>query len=279
MEGRTRMARIFIGISGWHYDHWIGTFYPAGTKSVDFLRHYARHFRAVEINNTFYRLPKPETLAKWHDDSPKSMIFACKASRYITHVKKLQDEQSFARFFQVMEALGPKLGPLLFQLPPRWKVNVERLDAFLQILPPDRRCAFEFRDPSWFVPEVRDVLQRHGVACCLYDFEGQQSPLWLTADFVYLRLHGPGRRYLDSYDERTLLAVAHRLRAWKREGRDAYCFFDNTDKGHATRDALRLQQLLRQSRSRALTKPTGATGRVRTASNGALGVVRRARAE
>lgn len=251
------MARIFIGTSGWHYDHWVDRFYPADARPPDFLRLYARRFRAVEINNSFYRLPSRETLAKWRDESPADMVFACKASRFITHVKRLNDGRSFDRFFQAVEVLGDKLGPLLFQLPPRWKVNVERLDAFLPLLPRDRRCAFEFRDPSWFVPAVKAALERHGAACCLYDFEGQQAPGWMTADFVYVRLHGPGRRYLDSYDDRTLHALARRIRAWQRERRDVYCFFDNTDKGAAPENALRLKALLRRPPARPVARRAG----------------------
>ena len=239
------MAKLHIGTSGWHYDHWLGRFYPAGTKSGDFLRLYARRFRAVEINNSFYRLPKKETLAAWRDETPKTMVFACKASRYITHVKRLAGAEGFQRFFETVDVLGDKLGPLLFQLPPRWKPNVERLERFLDALPRQRRSVFELRDARWFVPEVRAALERHNVASCLYDFEDRQAPGWITADFVYVRLHGPGQRYLHAYDDRTLGALARRIAAWKRSGRDVYCFFDNTDKGAAPADALKLKALLR----------------------------------
>ncbi len=241
--------RIHIGTSGWHYKHWVGPFYPEGTPARGFLAHYVQHFATVEINNTFYRLPKPETMAAWRDEVPKDFRFACKASRYITHMKKLKDPAaSSARFFEVIAALGHKLGPILFQLPPRWRVDVGRLRAFLETLPPGHRAAFEFRDETWFTDEVLAALSDHDVAFCIYDLAGRCSPLEVTGDFVYLRLHGPGAAYSGSYDERTLAAWAKRIAAWQDQGRSVFTYFDNDEAGYAVRDALRLIERLGISR-------------------------------
>src|SRR5512139_3472241 len=150
---------IHIGTSGWHYHHWRGPFYPEDMSSEEFLSHYARSFQTVEINNTFYQLPSSETLAAWRDGTPRQFLFACKASRYITHMKKLADPaQTTARFFEAIQILGPKLGPVLFQLPPRWHANVDRLRTFLRSLPKTFRFAFEFRDSSWFGPATYAAL-------------------------------------------------------------------------------------------------------------------------
>jgi uncharacterized protein YecE (DUF72 family) len=238
-------ADTYIGTSGWHYRHWVGPFYPEDMKPRGFLDYYSTRFRAVEINATFYRLPSLETLEAWRTSSPPDMVFACKASRYITHARKLTDpEGSFSRFFKTVEALGDKAGPVLFQLPPRWKVNVARLSAFLEMLPEGRRYAFEFRDESWFCSAVYEALARHDAAFCLYDIAGRRSPIELTADFTYVRLHGPGGAYQGSYDGRTLSGWARRFRAWRGAGRDVFCFFDNDDSGYAPRNALRMQDMV-----------------------------------
>lgn len=239
------MAKVHVGTSGWHYDHWRGPFYPDDMKPAAFLDYYAQRFGAAEINNTFYQLPKRETLAQWGDTTPAGFLFACKASRYITHMKKLKDpRQSIRRFFGVVDALGDKLGPVLFQLPPRWHVNVERLEGLLAALPSGLRYGFEFRDETWFTREVYDALARHNAAFCLYDLAGRRSPVEVTADFVYVRLHGPDGAYRGSYDGRTLSGWARRFARWRDDGRDVYCFFDNDENGYAALNAQRLQEMV-----------------------------------
>lgn len=247
-----RGTRIYVGTSGWHYRHWVGPFYPEGMRPGSFLDYYSTRFRAVEINATFYRLPSADTLAAWRTSTPPDMVFACKASRYITHTRKLIDpEGSFSRFFGAVEALGEKAGPVLFQLPPRWHVNVERLSDFLDILPAGRRYAFELRDESWLCSAVYETLARHNAALCLYEIAGRRSPIELTADFVYVRLHGPGGAYQGSYDGRTLSGWAQRFRGWREAGRDVFCFFDNDDSGYAARNALTMQDMVaRRNRGR-----------------------------
>ncbi len=239
---------ILIGTSGWHYRHWVGPFYPRDLRPEAYLGHYARHLATVEINNTFYQLPKAETLAAWRDDTPEGFIFACKASRYITHMKKLRDPtESSKRFFAAIEPLEEKLGPILFQLPPRWRLNLDRLAAFLDALPTGQRIALEFRDESWFSPAVCELLARHKAALCIYDLAGKLSPIEVTADFVYLRLHGPGAAYRGGYEDDTLAIWATRLLTWRKAGLDTFVYFDNDEKGYAVRDARRLCALVGRS--------------------------------
>ncbi|MFP4126002.1 MAG: DUF72 domain-containing protein [Alphaproteobacteria bacterium] len=239
------LAEIRIGTSGWHYDHWVGAFYPAGTKPEDFLAFYAERFDAAEINTSFYQLPSAETLAHWRDTVPAGFRFTAKASRYITHMKKLKDPAaSLERFLQRIAVLDPKLGPLLFQLPPNWHADVERLEALLAALPRGRRCAVEFRDPSWWIDAVYAALRRHGAAFCPFELAGREAPLAVTADVVYLRLHGPGAAYQGTYDEARLGAWADRLVAWRAQGREVWCFFDNDEAGYAAHNAARLKALV-----------------------------------
>ncbi len=238
-------GRIHVGTSGWHYEHWVGPFYPEGMPSAEFLTYYARHFRSVELNSTFYHLPKPATLAGWYERTPADFVFTCKASRYITHMKKLKDpEASIVRFFDVIAVLRSKLGAVVFQLPPRWRVDVPRLRTFLAALPNGYRYAFEFRDESWFGDETYDALARHNAAFCIYDLARRLSPLQVTANFVYVRLHGPDGPYCGQYDRRTLRGWARRCRAWATQGRDVFFYFDNDEAGYAASDALSLFQML-----------------------------------
>lgn len=236
-------GRIFVGTSGWHYGYWIGPFYPEGTPDAEMLSRYAARFGTVEINNSFYRLPSRDTFAAWKRGTPPGFLFAVKGSRYITHMKKLKDAEGALReFFSAAEGLGRKLGPVLFQLPPGWKADPERLGRFLDALPAGRRCAFEFRDPAWHVPEVYDLLRRRNAAFCAYELAGFRSPLEVTADFAYVRLHGPGRAaYQGRYGPRALDAWAGRLREWSRSLKAVYLYFDNDAKAHAAENAAGLR--------------------------------------
>jgi uncharacterized protein YecE (DUF72 family) len=237
---------IHIGASGWHYDHWKGPFYPKGMNAGEMLAFYADHFKTVEINNSFYRLPEENVLAQWRDTAPEGFLFTAKASRYITHMKKLKDpEEPVSTFMERMGVLGGKLGPILFQLPPRWKLNLKRLRAFLAVLPEEHRYTFEFRDPTWFDEGVFEALSDNNAAFCIYELAGRQSPRKVTADFVYVRLHGPGDAYEGNYDRQALSGWAGALSTWSRKGLDIYCYFDNDQKGYAVRNALSLQHMLR----------------------------------
>ncbi len=236
---------IHIGTSGWHYAHWQGTFYPADTQPADFLAYYKQQFRTVEINNSFYHLPEKKTFKAWRDGTPADFIFAVKASRYITHMKKLSDPKpSVRKFFSRVEALGGKCGPILFQLPPRWHANAERLDDFLNALPSGHRYAFEFRDETWFSSAINEILEKYNAAFCIHDLAGVTSPLTVTADFVYLRFHGPDGPYQGSYSAKQLKYWANAIRQWRREGRAVYCYFDNDEQGFAPKNALALKKMV-----------------------------------
>lgn len=238
-------GRIHVGTSGWHYSHWVGPFYPKGMSSEEFLAFYAQRFHSVEINNTFYSLPREATLEAWRDGTPQDFVFTCKASRFITHMKKLGDpKRSVKRFFDAIEVLGPKLGPVLFQLPPRWHVNTDRLRAFLAALPGRYRYAFELRDDTWFTDDVLKALESAGAAFCIYDLAGRQSPEHVTSDLVYIRLHGPGQAYQGQYSDAALRRWAWNIVRWSREKRDVYCYFDNDQNAYAAGDAARLTRLV-----------------------------------
>lgn len=234
-----------IGCSGWHYAHWRGPFYPPDLPAARWLDFYAGRFDTVEINNSFYQLPSEKTLAAWRDGTPAGFLFAPKASRFITHMKKLRDpETPLALFLGRMETLGEKLGPILFQLPPHWGRNVERLEGFLRALPSGHRHAFEMRDPSWHHPEVYALLKAHNAAFCAFDLAGFQSPVELTADFAYIRLHGPSlAAYAGCYDAEALHGWATRIRGW-RDLHTVYVYFDNDQAGYAARNALELRGIL-----------------------------------
>lgn len=239
--------KIYVGTSGWHYKHWVGTFYPAGLKSKDFTNYYLRFFSSVEINNSFYKLPSAETFSNWRISVPEDFMFAVKASRFITHMKKLKDPQeSIARFFQNVNALEEKLGPILFQLPPGWTVNEERLADFLAVLPPYYRYTFEFRHHSWYSEKVLDLLRQYNAAFCIYELEYHLSPIAVTADFVYIRLHGPEQKYTGSYSDEALSWWARQCVDWQHQGLDVYIYFDNDLEGFAAFNAQRLQEIIKE---------------------------------
>jgi uncharacterized protein YecE (DUF72 family) len=242
---KMRKYKIHIGTSGWHYKHWIGTFYPTGTKDPEQLGHYLRHFKTVELNNSFYRLPDKKTFATWRKSTPEDFIFSVKASRFITHMKKLKDPQApLQEFFQHALALKEKMGPVLFQLPPGWKLNEERLESFLKQLPQHHRYTFEFRNVTWYTEHVFHLLKTYNAAFCIYELDGHLSPMQITADFVYVRLHGPGGKYQGSYTDKQLAAWGKQCLAWQKEKKDVYVYFDNDQYGYAAFNAVRLLQLI-----------------------------------
>lgn len=235
--------KVHIGTSGWVYPHWRGLFYPNGLPEPEWLAFYAQGFGSVEINSSFYRLPVQESFVRWRAAVPDNFIFSVKASRFITHMKKLKTPAlTLPPLLDAVAGLGEKLGPLLFQLPPNWRVNPDRLREFLRGLPRDVRAAFEFRDTSWHTEKVYDLLAEFNAAFCIYDLAGFQSPRQLTADFTYLRLHGPGAAYSGRYGAKALGEWA----AWLARQRvnAAYVYFDNDAAAYAVRDAAELQAML-----------------------------------
>ncbi len=243
---RDMKADIRIGTSGYHYKHWVGTFYPAKTPASKMLNYYVRHFDTLELNNSFYRLPTIEAFESWRDATPKNFVFAVKASRFITHNQKLKDpENALDNILPRAEHLGKKLGPVLFQLPPKWKLNLERLKGLLQILPREHRYAFEFRELSWMTPEVNRLLERHNAAFCIYELAGYHSPFDITADFAYVRLHGPDAgKYKGSYSQAQLRVWARRIEEWSARLKAIYIYFDNDQAAYAAQNALDLKTLV-----------------------------------
>ena len=238
------LGALRIGTSGWTYPHWRGSFYPAGLPQKRWFQYYASQFDTAEINASFYRLPTQGVAAAWREAAPPGFVFAWKGSQYITHSKKLKDPaEPLERIYAPMLGMGAKLGPALFQLPPQLKLNLPRLEAFLSILPVDRRHTVEFRDPGWYVDPVFEALARHRVALCVSDHHHAPAPWLATADFVYVRGHGPGGFYSGSYSDPALADWAERIGGWRRDGRDVYAYFDNDIGCAAPYDALRLEAM------------------------------------
>jgi uncharacterized protein YecE (DUF72 family) len=244
------MTQVRVGISGWTYKGWRGDFYPKGLRQRDELAYAAERLTSIEINGSFYALQKPESYRRWRDETPDGFVFAVKGSRFISHMKRLADaEEPLKRFFDsgVFE-LGPKLGPVLWQLPENFQYDEERLATFFDQLPrrtPDGatvRHALEFRSKTFEQPATYELLRAHRIACVLADTAGRWPKVEEdTADFRYVRLHGDAELYTSGYDDRSLRRWAERIRGW---GQDTYVYFDNDAKGFAPHDARRLIELL-----------------------------------
>jgi uncharacterized protein YecE (DUF72 family) len=236
--------QIHIGTSGWSYKHWRGNFYPNGLKVKDEFAHYQSFFDTVELNSPFYKLPTKETFLSWKNQVSDNFKYVVKASRYITHMKKLQDpKQATALFFDRVEILAEKLGAILFQLPPNLKADYALLKHFLEHLPKAYRYVFEFRNSDWYKKEIYQLLDRHNCAFCIYELDGHLSPIEVTADFVYLRLHGPGRKYQGSYSDESLMKWAQLCQDWHKD-KDVFVYFDNDEKGYAAFNAIRMKELV-----------------------------------
>jgi uncharacterized protein YecE (DUF72 family) len=239
------MAHAYIGCSGWNYPHWREVFYPRGLPTSGWLEHYAETFDTVEVNATFYRLPTQKAAAGWAKATPDSFVFAVKASRYLTHVKRLRElAAGWRRFHERIEPLvaAGKLGPILWQLPENFHRDDERLAEALEALPSGLHC-FEFRHASWFVPEVERLLRRHGAALVIGDEPSRPfQTLTRTAPWSYLRFHR-GRGKDGNYTPSQLREWSARVGSWADEG-DVYAYFNDDWGGHALREALALRKLL-----------------------------------
>lgn len=240
------MARILIGTSGWHYDSWRGPFFPKGLPLKQQLPYYASRFPTTELNGVFYRTPTEAAVRGWKEQTERDFVFAWKASRFITHWKRLSNKSvnSLELLEQRLRLLGDKAGPILFQLPPNLTANTDRLAGFLKLLPKRRRYSFEFRHPSWYAPEIFRLLTARNISLCISDHHDAPAPWRRTADFVYVRGHGPGGRYRGHYRNATLAEWARRAQSWKKQGCDVYVYFDNDQKSAAPADALKLRRLL-----------------------------------
>jgi uncharacterized protein YecE (DUF72 family) len=233
-----------IGCSGWQYKHWRGSFYPADLPAARWFDYYVTQFDTVEINNTFYRLPAGSTFAAWRQQAPSGFLYAIKASRFLTHMKKLNDpSEPLHRLFQRARMLRQTLGPVLYQLPPRWTVDRQRLATFLRALPARKKHAIEFRDRSWYRDDVFALLERHGVALCLHDMAGSATEKIAVGPFVYVRFHGP-EKYSGRYADKTIEGWAVWLAARMRESRAVFGYFNNDAAAQAPRDAIRLRRAI-----------------------------------
>jgi uncharacterized protein YecE (DUF72 family) len=236
---------IRIGTSGWTYRHWKGSFYPDDVPQKRWLEHYAQHFDTVELNAPFYRIPRASTARGWAERTPPQFRFAVKLSRLITHVRRLNEcEDIIEWFFRELEPLRSKICAYLVQLPPSFSPQPEQLERFLFLLPSGNRYAFELRNPECYSGGVPELLQRHGVAFCIHDLPGRQTPLLITSSLVYIRFHGTAGRYSGGYSDAELEQWASRMRSWSDEGREVLAYFNNDIGGQAVLNSRTLQRLI-----------------------------------
>jgi len=238
-------GRLYCGTSGWNYKHWREIYYPKRLPQSQWLGYYASEFDTVEINNSFYNLPEWETFKVWHDHVSQGFTFAVKASRYLTHMRKLTEpEEPLNRMLSRTAALGEKHGPILYQLPPRWKANIERLEDFIKLLPGNLRHVFEFRDNSWQTIQVFSLLERYGMGYCIMSAPGLPCHIISTADFSYIRMHNGGYDTEGRYTDESLAWWAGHIRNLLEIG-DVYIYFNNDYKGFAIENARKLMLSVR----------------------------------
>ena len=243
-----RQGIIRIGCSGWNYRHWRGPFYPDKMPVRLWYDHYAATFDTVELNTSFYHLPKPETFDKWRAQATVKFTYAVKAPRFITHMKKLKEcAEPVDEFLSRARRLGATLGPILYQLPPRWAFNRERMEEFLALLPSDLAHVFEFREKSWITEDVLALLDARGIGFCVHDMPGSATPRWASGPIGYVRFHGGEGKYWGRYSDEGLLSWTDWIVAEARAGRDVWCYFNNDLFAHAIDDALTLRAMVGQA--------------------------------
>ncbi|MCD6429343.1 DUF72 domain-containing protein [bacterium] len=250
-------AKIFIGTSGWTYSHWKGKFYPEGLLSNEYLEFFSQYFKTTEINYSFYHLPRSTTFQKWYNQTPKDFVFSVKASRFITHIKRLKNvEEAWSQFIENALNLKEKLGPILFQFPPSFKVdkeNIGRLKNFLKLtfnypsstIHYSLRFAFEFRHKTWIDKKVFDLLKKYNAAWVIADSSRYPKSETTTADFVYIRMHGPGALFASKYSKQDLKELAQKIAEYKKQGKDVFVYFNNDFHGYAIDNAKELINLLK----------------------------------
>jgi uncharacterized protein YecE (DUF72 family) len=225
-----------------------GTLLSQGAAGAAVVPTLCCNLDTVEINNSFYMLPKAETFRKWRDQAPEGFCYAVKANRFITQAKKLKDcAEPLERMLAPTGQLGAALGPILFQLPPSLKINLERLENFLNLLPPDLSYVFEFREKSWYVPETLDLLDAHGIGFCVHDMPGSASPRWSSEKLAYVRFHGGEGKYWGRYSDERLLGWTDWIVEQAKQGRPVWCYFNNDLDAHAIHDALTLRAMISQA--------------------------------
>jgi len=240
-----KKGKTFIGTSGFSYGHWQGVFYPEELPKNQWFVYYTGVFDTVELNNTFYHLPRESTVEKWEKTSPDGFTFAVKGSKFITHIKKLVDVGESLRLFESRAALlGDKLGVILFQFAPSFKKDIDLLENFLKLLSPQKRYTMEFRHKSWFSDDTYDILKKYNISLCASDTPKYPYCEVLTADFMYIRLHGHEVLYASDYSEEVLKEYGQKIKEWNEQGIDVYTYFDNDYYGYAVKNAKRLKELL-----------------------------------
>ena len=239
---------IRIGTSGWYYEHWKELFYPADMPKSKWFEYYAGYFDTVEINNTFYHLPKEQSVQRWEKIAPEGFVYAVKANRFITHIKKLKDAgESLKLFFDRINILKNNFGPVLYQLPPSLHIDFDRLEAFLKLLPKRNSAVFEFRHKSWYCDDTYELLKKFGSGLCIHDMPGKESTRVITADIIYIRFHGTTERYSGSYPKSVLQDWSKWLRERAKEARSIYIYFNNDAHAHAIKNAIQLKELINLS--------------------------------
>jgi uncharacterized protein YecE (DUF72 family) len=242
--GKTK-CDVRIGTSGWYYDGWKELFYPAKLAKQKWFEYYSKHFDTVEINNTFYHLPKEQTFENWRKQAPKNFLFTVKANRYITHIKRLKEpEEPLERFFRGVRLLKENLGPVLYQLPPNLHKDLDRLKAFLQILPKNIVAVWEFRHESWFCEDTYQLLRDFNAALCIHDLVGIPTPRVVTSDVIYIRFHGTTGKYQGNYSTSDLQDWAEWLKMHVKEARCIYAYFNNDMHAYAVYNAKTLKKQL-----------------------------------
>jgi uncharacterized protein YecE (DUF72 family) len=242
---------VRVGCSGWNYRHWRGLFYPDKLAVKRWFAHYAESFDTVEINATFYRLPTVATFEAWREQAPAGFRYAVKANRFLTQAKKLVNcAEPVERMFAAIAGLGPAVGPILYQLPPRFRIHLNRLAEFLSLLPGGYQHVFEFRDASWYTDETYALLEEHGASLCVHDLPGFASPREAVGPLAYVRFHGGQGKYWGRYSEAALEGWTDWLAAEADRGREVWAYFNNDWEGAAIPDALTLRAMLRQSLDR-----------------------------
>lgn len=258
---------IIIGTSGWQYKDWRGRFYPEEVAIARWLEHYAAHFQTVEVNNTFYRLPKVNTFRRWRDTVPRDFVFAVKASRYLTHIRRLKDpEEPVKRLLSRATHLNGHLGPILLQLPPNFGADIHALDRTLRCFPSGVRVAVEPRHDSWFTPTLKACLRDHDAALCLSDLRGPKGQLWRTTRWGYLRMHEGRATPHPCYGRTALRSWARRLADLWEDSEDVFVYFNNDTGGCAVRDAHRFAMASRNADRTSTRVPDARTATLRVTS-------------
>jgi len=237
-------SKLFIGTSGWVYSDWEGIFYPEDLPSKDKLKYFSQHFKTAEINYSFYHLPRPSTYQNWYNQTPEDFLFAVKASRFITHIKRLNGvKEAWQQFLENALNLKEKLGPILFQFPPSFRADLKRLEAFLKILAKNYQYAFEFRHKSWCDETAYQLLKKYNAAWVIADSPSYPKAEVVTADFVYIRMHGSKVLFSSKYTKKELSSLAQKIKKWLKQSLDVYCYFNNDFHGYAIENAKELLKL------------------------------------